>query len=575
MGRYKGKRPRKFQGNQYVVKKPKLDQQTGAREAGEGTVDDCGAPRADLDTSASGRKIPSEVVTSTFGTERKMTGFRLMDVDLLNEFIANLCCPECQECNLKCVAETQRGCQSTLRYQCQCGYSQVLETSKKVPNGGHEVNGRFTQGILAIGKNRTAAETLLMHLNMPPPVSVNAWEQYSDRIHSALENVAKKSMAKAGEELKKDGCDVAVSVDGTWQRRGFSSKNGVVTCVSVANDLTCKVIDVELLTSHCQACALAKNRMSDEELKEWMARHQSDCTSNHDGSAGSMEPKGALAIFRRSEETHGLRYTSFLGDGDSKSFKMVSEAVPPVYNENEIKKLECVGHIQKRMTNHLMKKVSECKNKQFTTDEGKKVKGIGGQKRLSKCAIARIQGHYGAAIRGHKGDLSGMKKAVWAIYFHRRGEHEMCGTWCTKDEKANKHSLPSYIMDEIKPVFRSLAAPDLLKKCLHGGTQNTNESLHNIIWTKCPKEVYVGRKRLEIGLNEAVVQYNDGETGKVEVYNQLYLGTGYYTFRGMIRRDRRRVLSSLAASSHKTKQKRKDKSLQKKADEADYNPGGF
>ena len=113
MGRYKGKRPRKFQGNQYVVKKPKLDQQTGAREAGEGTVDDCGAPRADLDTSASGRKIPSEVVTSTFGTERKMTGFRLMDVDLLNEFIANLCCPECQERILKCVAETQRGCQST------------------------------------------------------------------------------------------------------------------------------------------------------------------------------------------------------------------------------------------------------------------------------------------------------------------------------------------------------------------------------------------------------------------------------------------------------------------------------
>ena len=129
----------------------------------------------------------------------------------------------------------------------------------------------------------------------------------------------------------------------------------------------------------------------------------------------------------------------------------------------------------------------------------------------------------------------------------------MCGSWCTKEERANKNSLPSYIMDEIKPVFRRLAAPELLKKCLHGGTQNTNESLHNIIWTKCPKEVYVGRKRLKIGLNEAVVQYNDG------VYNQLYLGTGYYTFRGMIRRDRRRVLSSLAASSHKTRQKSRQK----------------
>ena len=58
-----------------------------------------------------------------------------------------------------------------------------------------------------------------------------------------------------------------------------------------------------------------------------------------------MESAGALAIFRRSEELHSLRYTEYIGDGDSKAYKTVSEA--GVYGPGvEISKLECTGHIQ-------------------------------------------------------------------------------------------------------------------------------------------------------------------------------------------------------------------------------------
>jgi hypothetical protein len=35
-------------------------------------------------------------------------------------------------------------------------------------------------------------------------------------------------------------------------------------------------------------------------------------------------------------------------------------------------------------------------------------------------------------------------------------------------------------MDEIEPVFRDLASEDLLKKCLHGRTQNTSESVNSL-----------------------------------------------------------------------------------------------
>lgn len=43
-----------------------------------------------------------------------------------------------------------------------------------------------------------------------------------------------------------------------------------------------------------------------------------------------------------------MRYTRYLGDGDSKGQQTVNEAKP--YGDDiQIEKLECIGHIQKRM----------------------------------------------------------------------------------------------------------------------------------------------------------------------------------------------------------------------------------
>ncbi|GFW84755.1 uncharacterized protein TNCV_680431 [Trichonephila clavipes] len=43
----------------------------------------------------------------------------------------------------------------------------------------------------------------------------------------------------------------------------------------------------------------------------------------------------------------------------------------------------------------------------------------------------------------------------------------------------HKNSLPVDVVEAMRPVFRDLANPELLKKCLHGGTQNPNESVNN------------------------------------------------------------------------------------------------
>ena len=62
-----------------------------------------------------------------------------------------------------------------------------------------------------------------------------------------------------------------------------------------------------------------------------------------------MEVVGAKRVFERSIEKHNLRYTKYLGDGDSKSFTSVKFTYPGI----EVQKLECVGHIQKRVGTRL------------------------------------------------------------------------------------------------------------------------------------------------------------------------------------------------------------------------------
>ncbi|GFY27794.1 uncharacterized protein TNCV_242592 [Trichonephila clavipes] len=127
----------------------------------------------------------------------------------------------------------------------------------------------------------------------------------------------------------------AVAVDGTWQKRGYTSLNGVVTVTTID---TGKVIDVDILSKYC-AC---KN----------LPFHEKDCKRNYVGSSGAMEIQGASKIFQRSLSLHNVRYITYLGDGDCKAFDAVKKK--NIYgNEYQIEKLECIGHVMKRMGTRL------------------------------------------------------------------------------------------------------------------------------------------------------------------------------------------------------------------------------
>lgn len=64
---------------------------------------------------------------------------------------------------------------------------------------------------------------------------------------------------------------------------------------------------------------------------------------NHDGSADKMELDAFVEMFQRSEALHQVEYTHHIGDGDSKTFKGISDA--KFYKNVTILKKECEDHV--------------------------------------------------------------------------------------------------------------------------------------------------------------------------------------------------------------------------------------
>ena len=67
------------------------------------------------------------------------------------------------------------------------------------------------------------------------------------------------------------------------------------------------------------------------------------------GKSGAMEQEAAVRIWTRSQQ-HGLRYVSFVGDGDSSAYKAVcalNNGRGPY--ECSVTKEECINYVSKRI----------------------------------------------------------------------------------------------------------------------------------------------------------------------------------------------------------------------------------
>ncbi|CAN7981215.1 unnamed protein product, partial [Ixodes pacificus] len=229
----------------------------------------------------------------------------------------------------------------------------------------------------------------------------------------------------------------------------------------------------------------------------------------------------------------------------------------------------------KRMGTRLRRLKKE--NKGNKLSDGKMISGRG---RLTDAVIDKLQTYYGLAIRRHVGSLDDMQKAVWATYFHMAStdahpSHGLCpkaaDTWCSFNKSEmngepyiHKNYLPAAVLEVLKPIYQQLAKPELLKKCLHGKTQNANESFNNVVWERAPKNVFLGLETLKIATMDAVLTFNDGSIARADIFRLFGVSPGFFTVQWLRDADRRRLYFASRATQLVTKEARKARRQAKK-----------
>ena len=118
------------------------------------------------------------------------------------------------------------------------------------------------------GLGHSGLETFVSLMDMPKPMTARNYDKIVDKLTVAVKEVAEGTMRDACNELRElqnspfdEKIDVAVSCDGTWQRRGYSSNNGVVSVISVKSG---KILDLETMNKICKGCSLKQNLKSQD-----------------------------------------------------------------------------------------------------------------------------------------------------------------------------------------------------------------------------------------------------------------------------------------------------------------------
>ena len=106
---------------------------------------------------------------------------------------------------------------------------------------------------------------------------------------------------------------------------------GLILSMLLMSILTGEVIDYVVKSKVCFECQSRKSWDKNTLLYcNWYTSHKESCTTNHTKSPESVEKGVAILMFQRSVELYHLKYTLYVGDRDSSSFKIVRETMEKI-----------------------------------------------------------------------------------------------------------------------------------------------------------------------------------------------------------------------------------------------------
>ncbi|XP_059169653.1 uncharacterized protein LOC131951318 [Physella acuta] len=530
------------------------------------------ASKRKLNFAASSSQEKPDVEVPTNDT---LSTYALVDLSNLGNLFSELSCNVCFE---KLVLSCEKRAGSVLMLRVACSKCKMLHastaTSKTLSESKHyEINRRLVASFLNVGVGYAGMNAFCEAMGMDS-MECKTYTAHLNDIHAKNLVFAEKVKADAIHTVKKkygsggaDTLDLTVSFDGTWHKRGHTSKHGLGVVIETTTGLA---VDFHVMSTHCPLCSTTGRTKKSESLaayQEWYEDHKADCNINHTGSSGLMEAEAAKTMWKRSQD-NGLRYTKFVSDGDCKTYNELLSLSP---YDVPITKEECTNHVSKRLGTALRNLVAA---------EAKNGRTIGGRKAgsLTQAKMNLLQRYYKKAVASKCSNVEELRKKIFMSFYHAASSDEVpnhhdCPTgvqsWCfwqramalgqTPPSHAGKSScfLSEVVAEKVKPIYERLTSDSLLERCLSGMTQNANESIHAKIWARIPKHIFVSKKRVEVGTALSIAEFNSGSVGLHQFLENIGCKVGGVTLKKGKKRDILRVSKAEKKEGIEAKRRRK------------------
>jgi len=258
------------------------------------------------------------------------------------------------------MAEKKFGISSTFAIQCSiCSQTNHISTSKQHRAGSRgpkafDANSRVALAALDNGIGFSHVNSILTALDIPN-MTRKTYKVREREVGKIAEGVAKATCKvmfdKECELVKENGGTVdtdgllplSVSYDMGWSKRG-RAHNSLTGHGAVMGSLTGKALDFTTRNKFCRTCQSASQTGGNPKPH--------DCRVNHQTSSKSMEPLGAVELFKRApvQSNNPAKYAVFIGDDDCSTLSKIREEV--VYH---VEKWSDTVHAKRTLINHLHK----------------------------------------------------------------------------------------------------------------------------------------------------------------------------------------------------------------------------
>lgn len=242
--------------------------------------------------------------------------------------------------------EVKKGLNSLFEFECGvCGHKKsVWSCEDAVPVNVTEA---AVMGIASVGLGAYHLNEFCSNMEIPcisdymydktqKKQQKDWWELSKKEVNDAL--MEEIRLAQQDGKVDANGnALITVVADGSWPKRSynknFSSLSG---CAVIIGMRTNKVIYYDVKDKYCHICKIAQSNGKEP--------REHNCNTNYTGPSSSMETTIIVEGFQYCE-TLGARFNEFVADGDSSTFKRISDMKIYQNPEVPVEKDECCNHL--------------------------------------------------------------------------------------------------------------------------------------------------------------------------------------------------------------------------------------